>query len=173
MRLTQDLQLEQVKIGQDIAYLIRWEEANAYFAKELATRIKANIADYLVMSGYPIDTVRRWLNEIQVEYAPGYVAVRLRSRTLRFVEFGTRASKPKAESRRPVPIRLPNGTLIFRRVTYKSLMKGAWRRPARPGRFIVREAILNTIQDYAILAETNIPLLVAKIDELLRRRQAT
>lgn len=172
MNLISELRTEFMKVsgGNELVYIIRWSEANTPFAKELGKRIYENIVDLISHQGWASDTVKRFLSGISVEAVGTYVVVKSKNKIFNILENGRQASKPRKESKRPVPIKLPNGAIIFRRITFKSIYEGKWRSPARPGLKIIETAIKYAISDIITVSEIESPIIFEKLRQLIKSK---
>jgi len=172
VRLLSDyaIELMQLPSANELIYTLKWTENNIYFARDLASRIYENIITLIANQGWSEQTVHNILRKIQVVATGNAVIIKSKDRLFNILELGRRASKPTKESRKSVPIRLANGQIIFRRITYKSIFEGKWRVPARPGLKLIELAIKQSISDKLQEDEFQSPLIFQKLRQLIQQR---
>lgn len=172
MRLLSDyaIELTQLPTANELIYALKWSENNIYFAKDLASRIYENIIAVLMQQGWSETTIRNMLSKIQITALGNSVVIKSKDKALNMLELGRRASRPRKESSKSVPIRLPNGQIIFRKITFKSLLEGKWRVPARPGLKLIELAIKQSIADKIQESEFQSPLIYQKLRQLIQQR---
>ncbi|MEM0369702.1 MAG: hypothetical protein QXE80_03285 [Pyrobaculum sp.] len=172
MRLLSEyvLELTQIPSANELIYTLKWAGSNIHFARDLASRIYENIITLISKQGWSEQTVRNVLNKIQVVATANAVIVKSKDRVFNILELGRRASRPTKESRSSVPLRLGNGQLIFRRITFKSILEGKWRVPARPGLKLIELAIKQSLAEKIQESELKSPLIFQKLRQLVQQR---
>lgn len=129
-----------------LAIIILDDETTDEAVAEFATKLKPGIREILrrgtkTSSGDLADSISVHVenrNVIRISSSEDYAVA---------LDRGTRSRIMWSLINKIVPLKLPGGTTIFRRVTLASLIRGKWRYPGTPG--------LNFIEKGAQLAQAN------------------
>ncbi len=135
---------------------------------EIAKTLQDNLRAVLVSMHYSPKFVESVLNATKIEATPHSVVVTVEHPVFPYLELGTRPRVMRHLLGKVVPIKR-GSRVIFRKATERSFLRGGWRHPGTPARYLLGRAVVESLREAVEYVRVQLPAFVGGIAEWLRR----